>query len=109
MIDGLWTAEFGTPTGMFGGGVVVFREGKIVGGDATYFYVGEYSQTGEKFRASLRVAPYIVGAPSVFSTIGHEFTLQLEGVLTGPDRATAQGHVTGTSAPKLGVKLTKRA
>jgi len=35
-MDGLWTAEFGSSTGSFSGGVVVFQSGKIFGGDATY-------------------------------------------------------------------------
>ena len=45
-MDGLWTVEFGSSTGMFGGGVAVFREGKIPGGDGLYYYVGQYSLTG---------------------------------------------------------------
>jgi hypothetical protein len=32
-MEGLWTAEFGSSVGIFGGGVVVFHEGKIMGGD----------------------------------------------------------------------------
>jgi hypothetical protein len=31
-MDGLWTAEFGGSTGIFGGGVAVFKDGKILGG-----------------------------------------------------------------------------
>jgi hypothetical protein len=31
-MDGLWTAEFGSSSGIFGGGVAVFRDGKIWGG-----------------------------------------------------------------------------
>ena len=30
-MNGLWTVEFGSNTGMFGGGVAVFRDGQILG------------------------------------------------------------------------------
>ncbi|MFZ0564190.1 MAG: GrlR family regulatory protein, partial [Terriglobales bacterium] len=58
-IDGLWTVEFASSIGSFGGGVTVFKDGKISGGDNTYFYLGEYQITGASFRATLRVAPFI--------------------------------------------------
>jgi hypothetical protein len=45
-MDGLWTAEFGSSVGMFGSGVVVFHEGKIMGGDNGYFYLGTYELNG---------------------------------------------------------------
>ena len=46
MIDGLWTAEFGSSTGEFGGGVVVLQNGQILGGDGGYFYVGKFDLAG---------------------------------------------------------------
>jgi hypothetical protein len=47
-IDGLWTAEFGSSLGSFGGGVAIFQNGKISGGDGTYFYVGNYKIQGKE-------------------------------------------------------------
>ncbi len=32
-MEGLWTAEFGSSAGRFGGGVLVFGDGTILGGD----------------------------------------------------------------------------
>src|SRR5437763_4531778 len=92
VMDGLWTAEFGSDTGMFGGGVAVFRAGKIVGGDHTYYYVGEYTLKGTFFQATLTISPFIEGAESVFHTVGQDLTLELAGSLTGEGLATAQGH-----------------
>ena len=69
-MDGLWTAEFGSSAGMFGGGVIVFQNGKLVGGDGTYFYTGEYTLQDKEFKAILRVSPFIDGAESVFKTVG---------------------------------------
>jgi hypothetical protein len=107
-MNGLWTAEFGSSTGRFGGGVAVFLDGKIMGGDGTYFYVGKYTLSGNAFVATLRVAPFIDGAESVFKTIGRELTLELAGTLTDEGRAIAQGCPTGMPEHRFGVKLTKR-
>jgi hypothetical protein len=65
-MDGLWTAEFGSSTGIFGGGAV-FLDGKILGGDATYYYTGEYTLRGNTLTATLTVSPFIEGAESVFN------------------------------------------
>jgi T3SS negative regulator,GrlR len=107
-MNGLWTAEFGSSTGMFGGGVAVFRDGEILGGDGTYYYVGSYTMKGDTFAATLRVSPFIEGASSVFNTVGQELTLILAGLLTDEGRATAQGYTKEMSGIKFGVKLTKR-
>jgi hypothetical protein len=38
-----------------GSGVVVFRDGKILGGDAYLFYVGSYTVEGSVFKGELQV------------------------------------------------------
>ena len=108
-MNGLWTAEFGTTTGMFGGGVVVFRDGIIMGGDGTYYYTGKYNLQGKTLQATLTISPFIQGAESVFKTVGQDLTLELVGSLTEEGRATAQGQARGMPSLKFGVKLTKRA
>jgi hypothetical protein len=107
--DGLWTAEFGSSTGMFGGGVAVFLNGKILGGDATYFYIGEYRFKGsDHFEAKIKSAPFISGAASVFKTVGQELTLEISGSFTDHDHAIAQGFATEMPNLKFGVRLTRR-
>lgn len=107
-MNGLWTAEFGTSNGMFGGGVVTFDHGKISGGDSWYYYVGEYHFDGGTFRATLRVVPFIEGAQTVFKTVGREITLDLEGSLIDEHHATGQGKAREIPDIKFGVKLTKQ-
>jgi hypothetical protein len=108
-MDGLWTAEFGSSTGVFGGGVVVFQNGGILGGDGTYFYVGRFTLKGEAFEATLTVSPFIDGAESLFKTVGQVLTLELTGSLTQDGRrAVGQGHLRGMPNLNFGVKLTKR-
>lgn len=109
MLEGLWTAEFGTNTGMFGGGVAVFKDGKILGGDATHYYVGEYKQIGNRFVATLKIAAFIKGAQSVFQTVGRELTLELAGELTPEETIIAQGHIKEMNLPRFAAKLTKRS
>ena len=108
-MDGLWTAEFGTSTGGFGGGVVVFRDGKVLGGDATYFYVGEYKFKGKDFEARLKSSPFVKGAESVFKTTGQDLTLEITGSLIDQDHAIGQGYPRGMENLGFAVKLTKRA
>lgn len=107
-IDGLWTAEFGSSTGIFGGGAAVLKEGKIMGGDSTYYYTGEYSFSGNTFKATLKISPFIAGAESVFKTIGKDLTLDLTGSMSPDGRLLAQGHPEGMPHLNFGVKLTRR-
>jgi hypothetical protein len=109
MIDGLWTAEFGSSGGVFGGGAVVFRDGKILGGDATYFYVGEYAVTVKTLKATLNISPFIEGAESVFKTVGRDIVLDLVGSFVDEQHIIAQGEAKGLPQLSFGVKLTKRA
>ena len=107
-MEGLWTAEFGSSTGMFGGGVAVFRDGRIMGGDGTHYYLGEYRLHENMFVSKLTIFPFIPGAKSVFGTVGQILTLELTGVLSGADEATAQGYPVGMPQARFGVKLKKR-
>jgi hypothetical protein len=109
MIEGLWTAEFGSSTGVFSGGVAVLRDGKILGGDATYYYVGDYTIKGTAFQATLKISPFIQGAESVFKTVGSDLTLELVVSLVGTGQLIAQGHARGMPEVNFGAKLTKRA
>jgi len=107
-MNGLWTAEFGSSTGVFGGGVAVFEGGKIRGGDATHYYLGDYTIDGDRLKATLRVIPYIEGARSVFNTVGRNLTLDIEGTLEAADRVIAQGRPRELPSLSFGVKLTRR-
>jgi hypothetical protein len=107
-MDGLWTAEFGSSAGMFGGGAAVFQNGKIRGGDGSYFYLGDYTLRGNTFKATIKVAPFLTNAESVFKTVGRDLTLDLDGSLVAEDRAIAQGHTREMPEVKFGVKLTRR-
>jgi len=108
-MEGLWTAEFGSSTGVFSGGVVVLQDGRVMGGDGGYFYLGEYTLNGNALRASIEVQPFIENYQSVFRTANRKLTLDLVGSLQDRDHAMAQGTPRGMPHMAFGVKLTKRA
>ena len=108
-IDGLWTVEFGSSAGSFGGGVALFRDGTVLGGDSLYYYIGDYSLQAGTLKATLRISPFIEGAESVFKTVGQDLTLDLLGSLTSERSAVAQGQLREKPELKFGAKLTKRA
>jgi len=109
-MEGLWTVEFGSNTGRFGAGVVVFHEGRVMGGDNGYFYRGTYALVGvNEFRATIDVTPFVDGIESVFNTLGRNLRLVLTGTIADGAHATAQGHPLTMPNLALGVKLTKRS
>jgi len=108
-MNGLWTAEFGSSAGAFGGGVVVFDDGEILGGDATYYYVGNYTLAGRDFEATLKSSPFVEGARSVFNTVGQELILQLKGSLVDDGKALAHGSADGAPGLTFAIRLTKRS
>jgi hypothetical protein len=107
MINGLWTAEFASTAGIFGAGVVVFRDGTLLGGDAGYTYIGNYTLSGESFKAHLLVQPFVPNFQSVFNTVGQSFNLNLEGSINELSRV---GHGSPAEMPgfRFSVKLTKK-
>ena len=107
-MEGLWTAEFGSGPGVFGSGVAVFRDGKILGGDSTYYYAGDFALDGNALVATLRISPHVHGARSVFGTVGKDLILKISGSLTDENHAVAQGTADGIPGVRFGVKLTKR-
>ncbi len=53
MIEGLWAVQYVGIQGN-GGGVVVFIDGKVLGGDTGYTYVGTYTVRNETLGTAFR-------------------------------------------------------
>lgn len=68
MYDGLWTVVFQTPIGI-GSGVLVLSEGRLLGGDAGYYYTGNYSIDGDRFEGTLNVIRFDNSCISVFGDL----------------------------------------
>ena len=59
MIEALWSAEFIDPNNqMFGSGIVVFENGKVLGGDSAFTLVGSYFIKDGIGHATIRVKRY---------------------------------------------------
>lgn len=115
VIQGLWTIEFGSNVGVYGSGVIVMRNGKIKGGDASYYYDGSYeeqspaSPEASKFKAKIAVRPFLPGAMSVFKTYGEDFTLDLEGTLMDENNIVAVGRPEEIPGMDVGMRLIRRS
>ncbi len=111
MLEALWSVEFVSSVQGFGAGVVVLETQRILGGDAQYYYVGNYELANGKVKANIKVTHYSGSAISVFGPmIGSmkEFNLILEGE---PHQETFElhGYVKEIPSLEIGTRLTRRA
>jgi hypothetical protein len=89
MRDGLYKVEFKTPLG-FGSGVVHLLTGRMWGGDAALYYLGNLQEEGNRFKATVRVDRH-THQPGITSVFGMDrVTINLDGTSTG-DLGTANG------------------
>jgi hypothetical protein len=68
MVDGLWTMKFQANTGKTGFGAAVFANGKILGGDSSYFYFGSYTLQGDILTGEVKVTNYSGLVSSLFGS-----------------------------------------
>lgn len=107
-IGGLWSLEFFSnvvlPTGS---GVAVLRNGRVLGGDTRYFYVGEYAVSGNLLSATVRLSHYF-GPPEAILGFGEKFTLKVKGNFE-PTTFMISGFVEENPSVTIDVHLTRRA
>jgi hypothetical protein len=106
MIDGLWVVQYEGTQGE-GAGVVVFTNGRVLGGDFGYTYEGNYVIQDNWVAASIHVANFLPNVPSVLGYVG-DFDAELK----APIRDTViQGALSliGQPGTSIAVKLTKKA
>jgi len=81
--DGFWTVFF-KAANQSAGGVVVLKNGRVYGGDSSYYYLGTYQINDEtQFTATVVCRPFIANAQTVFGVYIEEFTLNISGVIRG--------------------------
>ncbi|MGH8057627.1 MAG: hypothetical protein ACREOH_10405 [Candidatus Entotheonellia bacterium] len=107
-MEGLWTAEFGTASGMLNGGVVVLESGRILGGDSGYYYTGKYSISGDTLSGDLRATHYYGPGVTAFGDSASMFTIELTGKIN-----SAGDHIDGlmvrSGVGQVRFRLSKRA
>lgn len=106
MVEGLWIVQYVGLQGA-GGGVAVFVNGKVLGGDTGYTYVGTYTVKDGEVTARVRVSNFLPNIPNVLGLQG-DFELEMKVPVTGP---VVQGAMSLVGHPGAGVvvKLTKKA
>ena len=111
MLEGLWSVDFilKPPLGMQGGGVVVFENQRVLGGDNNYYYKGSYEVQNDMVGMEIEVKFYgseHAPSPSIFRPLT-EFHIILSGKLSTMVMEL-QGYVVEDPNRKFPVRLAKR-
>ena len=110
--DGMWTGEFATTEGSFGGGVVLLDGERIIGGDSGYFYSGkvEFDPTASPatIHAVVFVEPFLEGYESVFKTTGKSYTLDITGKFMNEDVIVGYGVPVEFPESRLSLRLSRK-
>lgn len=78
-VEALWTMEFGSGEGWQNGGVVIFETGRVFGGDSRYYYLGEFSTSGNEITATLRIVHYHAKPETPYGDSATDYTIELTG------------------------------
>jgi hypothetical protein len=106
MIEGLWIVQYeGTAGG--DGGVIVFVQGRVLGGDSAYVYTGTYQSDGEKISARVLVRNFNPAIGNVLGIKG-DFELTVQGAIQG-DIIKGSASLVNQEGPGIVVKLSKVA
>jgi hypothetical protein len=106
MLEALWTVEFVSNTGSYGAGVVVFKTGRIFGGDAFYYYLGNVVVKNEIVEAEVVVTHHSGPPQSIFGPL-NKFHLKLSGKLQMPVMEL-HGYLVENPLMKMSARLTWR-
>jgi len=104
-LEALWSVRFSSHKGIHGGGVVVIENGKILGGETGYTYIGSMHTDREQVIAKVRVSKYMPEAPSIFGM--DHFDMELTG---RPDESQIRfdGFVVGSPQHDISIDMIRR-
>ncbi len=106
MLEGLWIVQYEGTQGE-DAGVIVFTQGRVLGGDNGFTYEGNYVVKDGWVAASVHIAKFM---PNVASVLGGDDDFDAE--IKAPIRGTVvQGTLNVAGNPELGlaIRLTKKA
>lgn len=106
MVDGLWIVQYEGTQGE-GAGVVVFVQGRVLGGDLGYTYEGNYAVKDNWIAASIHVANFLPNIASVLGYVG-DFELEMRAPITN-NVIQATMSLVGKPGMSIVAKLTKKA
>ena len=101
--EGRYSVWFRTPVGE-GAGVVEFgSNGALSGGDTTFSYIGNWTQNGDRFKATISAKRIAPGPPGVFGM--DEIDITVAGHSDGGASASCTGFAKQSPGLKLEVTL----
>jgi hypothetical protein len=104
MIEGLWIVQYeGTSGG--DGGVIVFVNGQVLGGDNAFVYTGTYQSDAKAISARVFVRNFNPAIANVLGIKG-DFELSMQGTIQG-DVIKGSACLVNQEGPGMVVKLTK--
>jgi hypothetical protein len=106
MIEGFWILKI-LPPPVTSGGVAVFINGKVFGGDSGFTWVGSYTARDRLIKARVRVHHF---DPDIQSILGLEgdYDMHISGTLDG-NCITGTAMVANQPQHTLAIRLDKRA
>ncbi|HQM30706.1 MAG TPA: hypothetical protein PLR20_15260 [Syntrophales bacterium] len=107
MLGALWSLEFESILGDHGTGVVVLETDRLFGGDAQYFYIGNYKVRGCVLEADVVVQHY-AGPPFSIFGLTEIHKVILKGKIEVPVMKL-QGHLANDPSQTFSIKCVKRA
>ena len=102
-LEQLWSVEFVSELSSEGGGVVILENGKMLGGNDNYFYIGSYDLKNNKFNATIDVKHYHGKCNPIFGR-QEEFILKLSGD-SAEDEMLLIGHMLEDPSREIHVRL----
>lgn len=106
MVDGLWTIEFGSSIGI-GSGVVVLTDNRLLGGDAGYYYSGQYTVDDHHIDGKAEIVRFDGNSLSVFGNLD-SFTLDFDGEIS-EDSIVGIAHLSDRPELKAQILCRKKA
>ncbi len=107
MIEGLWSIQFGSSIGGGGAGVVVLVNGKVLGGDSSYLYIGDYQIAGNEVRTQVKVTHTAGPQNSIFGPLS-EFSIDARGRI-GESAMQLHGRLVESPNQQITAFCTKKA
>ena len=107
MIEALYGVEFVSNMNNGGYGVAVLETGRILGGDSSFVFVGDYEVKNGIVHANIKCTNDRETLESIFGDL-KEFNLHLEGA-PNEKEFILQGNMLENPDMKIAVKLTRRA
>ena len=104
-LEALWSVRFSSNMGIHGGGVVVIENGKILGGETGYTYIGSMRAERERVIARVRVSKYMAEAPSIFGM--DHFEMELSG-RADESQIRFEGFIVGSPRHDISIDLVRR-